>query len=112
MVNGHWGRAALEAELANFSRAAIQHARDRRTEQSDREFQTMFRDAAEELLSFASPRDRDFVLDTLERICRIHPHCNADEIARLRAAHAPDAGQHVPPAARVHRELRAAPDQA
>ncbi|AXK72822.1 hypothetical protein DWG18_11390 [Lysobacter sp. TY2-98] len=96
MGNAYWDRSALDAELQNFSLAAVQHARSPRTDHSDREFQAMFRDAAKDLLAFASPRDRDFVFDALERICRIHPHCNASTIAHLRAAHESMDGMDVP----------------
>ncbi|WP_133499053.1 hypothetical protein [Cognatilysobacter terrigena] len=87
MGKRYWDRSALHAELANFSSAAMKHARSPRTESSDSEFQAMFHEAARDLLALAGPGDREFVLDALERICRIHPHCNGAEISRLRADH-------------------------
>ena len=99
MSNAYWDRSALDAELANFSLAAMQHARSPRTDSSDSDFQAMFHDAARDLLAFAAPRDRSFVFDTLERICRIYPHCNGAEIARLRAAHESNDTMQMPPVA-------------
>lgn len=82
-----WDRSTLQTELENFSQAAMQHARSPRNDASDLDFATLFRDAARDLLALASPRDREFVLDALERICRIYPQCDGGAIARLRREH-------------------------